>query len=83
MAMDNVAQVALERGYGAQTVHNIRQANTVEAAMEILKAEPGAQAFWIDIEQRIARLVQARVPAVARVEVRLFDLAGNLLGAGA
>jgi cobalt-precorrin-5B (C1)-methyltransferase len=80
MAMESVAQVAAERGYSAQTVHSIRWANTVEAAMEILKAEAGAQAFWIDIEQRIAQRVQARVPAVAQVKVRLFDLAGNLLG---
>jgi cobalt-precorrin-5B (C1)-methyltransferase len=81
MAMESVAQVAAERGYSAQIVHSIRWANTVEAAMEILKTEPGAQAFWIDIEQRIAQRVQARVPAVAQVKVRLFDLAGNLLGA--
>ena len=80
MAMESVAQVAAERGYSAQMVHSIRWANTVEAAMEILKTEPGAQAFWIDIEQRIAQRVQARVPAVAQVKVRLFDLAGNLLG---
>ena len=80
MAMDSVAQVAAERGYSVQIVQKIQQANTVEAAMEILKTEPGAQALWIDIEQRIARRVQARVPAVAQVRVRLFDLAGNLLG---
>jgi cobalt-precorrin-5B (C1)-methyltransferase len=80
MAMESVAQVAAERGYSPQMVHSIRWANTVEAAMEILKTEPGAQAFWIDVEQRIAQRVQARVPAVAQVKVRLFDLAGNLLG---
>ncbi|MDB5775528.1 MAG: cbiD [Herbaspirillum sp.] len=83
MAMDSVAQVAAERGYGALTVEKIRQANTVEAAMEILKPEAGAQALWIDMEQRIARLAHARVPAVQRIEVRLFDLAGNPLGAAA
>jgi cobalt-precorrin-5B (C1)-methyltransferase len=80
MAMASVAEVARQRGVDAQIVQNIGQANTVEAAIELLKSEPGAQAFWIDVEQRIARLVQARVPAVARVEVRLFDLAGNLIG---
>jgi cobalt-precorrin-5B (C1)-methyltransferase len=64
-------------------VQSIRWANTVEAAMEILKTEPGAQAFWIDVERRIAQRVQVRVPAVAQVKVRLFDLAGNQLGEGA
>jgi cobalt-precorrin-5B (C1)-methyltransferase len=83
MAMDSVAQVAAERGYSERTVQSIRWANTVEAAMEILKTEPGAQAFWIDVEQRIAQRVQVRVPAVAQVKVRLFDLAGNQLGEGA
>ena len=80
MAMESVAQVAAQRGYSAVMVERIRQANTVEAAMEILKTEPGAQALWIDIEQRIALRVSARVPAVDKVEVRLFDLAGNPLG---
>jgi cobalt-precorrin-5B (C1)-methyltransferase len=80
MAMPSVAEVARQRGYSAQMVEDIGQANTVEAAIDLLKTEPGVPAFWIDVEQRIARLVQARVPAVARVEVRLFDLAGNLLG---
>jgi cobalt-precorrin-5B (C1)-methyltransferase len=83
MAMDSVAQVAAERGYSERMVQSIRWANTVEAAMEILKTEPGAQAFWIDVEQRIAQRVQVRVPAVAQVKVRLFDLAGNQLGEGA
>jgi cobalt-precorrin-5B (C1)-methyltransferase len=80
MAMASVATVARERGYDVQMVQDIERANTVEAAIDILKTVPGAQAFWIDVERRIAQLVQARVPAVERVEVRLFDLAGNLLG---
>jgi cobalt-precorrin-5B (C1)-methyltransferase len=84
MAMASVAEVARQRGYDAQIVESIGQANTVEATIDILKSNMGAadaQAFWSDVEQRIARLVQTRVPAVERVEVRLFDLAGNLLGA--
>jgi len=48
--------------------------------MERLKNETGAQALWIDIEQRIAALVHQRVPAVKQVEVRLFNLQGNSLG---
>jgi cobalt-precorrin-5B (C1)-methyltransferase len=52
----------------------------VEAAIEMLKPHPGASALWRAIESRIATLAQARLPAVQRVEVRLFDLAGNLLG---
>ncbi|MDI1294034.1 MAG: cobalt-precorrin-5B (C(1))-methyltransferase CbiD [Methylobacter sp.] len=80
MAMSVVARVAAERGFNSSLVLELERANTVEAAMERLKNEPGAQALWTDIEQRIAALVHARVPAVQRVEVRLFNLQGESLG---
>ena len=81
MAMGGVARVAAERGFDPRVVREIAQANTVEAAMERLKCESGAQALWMEIEQRIATRVHERVPAAKRVEVRLFDLSGNALGA--
>ncbi|HAT30633.1 MAG TPA: cobalamin biosynthesis protein CbiD [Janthinobacterium sp.] len=83
MAMAGVARVAAELGHAPALVEQMENANTVEAAMEILKNEAGAQAFWIEIERRIGALAHARVPAVRRLEVRLFDLAGNCLGADA
>lgn len=80
MAMGAVAKVAAQWGYAPEVVHQIEIANTVEAAMEILQQEPGAPAFWREIERRIGALAHARTPSVKRLEVRLFDLAGNLLG---
>lgn len=80
MAMNVVARVAAERGLDSRLVQELEQANTVEATIERLKSEPGAQALWTDIEQRIAALVQAKVPTVNKVEVRLFDLQGENLG---
>jgi len=80
MAMGGVARVASEMGYAPAMVQQIENANTVEAAMDILRQEPGAPAFWREIEQRIAALARGRVPSARRIEVRLFDLAGNLLG---
>lgn len=80
MAMSVVARIAAERGFNSRLVQELEQANTVEAAMEKLKNEPGSQALWIDIEQRIATLVQTKVPAVKKVEVRLFNLQGESLG---
>lgn len=80
MAMGSVARVAAELGFDDRVVQELQNANTVEAAMEQLKSDPGAAAFWLEIERRIAVRVQARVPAVQRVEVRLFDLHGNTLG---
>src|SRR5471030_695731 len=83
MAMAGVARVAAQRGFAVHLVQAIEQSNTVEAAMETIKHEAGARDLWIDIEQRIAALAHARVPSVRRLEVRLFDLNGNQLGAGA
>lgn len=84
MAMGGVArmasELAAELGFSAALIAEIESANTVEAAIERLKNEPGAVALWRAIEARIAVLAQARVPSVKRVEVRLFDLDGNLLG---
>ncbi len=81
MAMSVVARIAAERGFNSGLVQELEQANTVEAAIDRLSNEPGAQALWIDIEQRIAALIHARVPAAKQVEVRLFNLQGNSLGA--
>ena len=83
MAMGAVARVAAERGFSAGIINQLEQANTVEAAVEQLRNMPGAQALWQDIEERIAQQAQARVPAVRRVAVRLFDLEGRALGAAA
>ena len=80
MAMGGVARVAAETGYAPAMVQQIENANTVEAAMDILRQESGAPAFWREIEHRIAALARGRVPSARRIEVRLFDLAGNLLG---
>jgi cobalt-precorrin-5B (C1)-methyltransferase len=80
MAMGGVARVAAELGYTPAMVQQIENANTVEAAMDILRQEPGAPAFWREIERRIGVLAHGRVPLAQRIEVRLFDLAGNLLG---
>ena len=80
MAMNVVARIAAEQGFNSSLVRELEQANTVEAATERLKNEPGAQELWTDIERRIAALVHLRVPAVKRVEVRLFNLQGDSLG---
>jgi cobalt-precorrin-5B (C1)-methyltransferase len=80
MAMTVVARIAAERGFNSSLVQELEQANTVEAVIERLRSEPGAQALWIDIEQRISELVHARVPAAQRVEVRLFNLQADSLG---
>lgn len=80
MAMAGVARVAAEQGFSAGLVNAMAQANTVEAAMELIKHEAGARDLWIEIERRIGVLAHARVPSVRRVEVRLFDLSGNALG---
>jgi cobalt-precorrin-5B (C1)-methyltransferase len=83
MAMAGVARVAAQCGYAPHLVQEIEQANTVEAAMERMKNEAGARDLWVEIERRVGQLAHARVPSVRRLEVRLFDLAGNALGVDA
>jgi len=83
MAMAGVARVASQCGFSPHLVQAIEQANTVEAAMERMKNEAGARDLWVEIERRVGQLAHARVPSVRRLEVRLFDLAGNSLGADA
>ncbi|MDY7579545.1 cobalt-precorrin-5B (C(1))-methyltransferase CbiD [Herbaspirillum sp. RTI4] len=80
MAMGAVARVAAGRGHSAALVDALVAANTVEAAVELLKNEADGPALWSDIEHRIAQRVHQRVPAVDCVRVRLFDMAGNVLG---
>lgn len=80
MAMGGVARVAAERGFAPGLTEKMAKANTVEAIIELLQDEPGARSLWTDIEQHIAALAKTRVPAVERVEVRLFDLHARLLG---
>lgn len=83
MAMEAVARTAAGCGFDAQLVAAVKQANTVEAAMEQLKNEPRAKELWMKIEQTVGELVQQRVPSVNRVQVRLFSLKGEALGQGA
>ena len=83
MAMGAVARIASELGFDEQLVEAIKQANTVEAAMEQLKSEPRAKELWMKIEQTVGELVQLRVPSVDCVQVRLFSLKGEALGQGA
>ncbi|MGA3953919.1 cobalt-precorrin-5B (C(1))-methyltransferase CbiD [Ralstonia nicotianae] len=81
MAMGSVAAVATELGVAAVLVEQIKTANTVENVIQILQHQPGAQAFWTEIEQRIAARMQPRVPRADRVAVRLFAMDGTPLGA--
>ncbi|AGH87111.1 cobalt-precorrin-5B (C(1))-methyltransferase CbiD [Ralstonia nicotianae] len=80
MAMGSVAAVATELGVAAALVEQIKTANTVENVIQILQHQPGAQAFWTEIEQRIAARMQPRVPRADRVAVRLFAMDGTPLG---
>lgn len=83
MAMHSVAAVAADLGFASGLTQQIEKANTVENIVEIMRNEPGAQAFWTDIERRLAALMQPRVPRVDRVAVRLFAMDGTPLGAAA
>lgn len=90
MAMQGVARVAQNMNaplyvFDTELVQQMKEANTVEAVIELVRGrdESLSRALWTEIEARIAALAAARVPHADRVEVRLFDLDGRQLGAGA
>ncbi|WP_413456829.1 cobalt-precorrin-5B (C(1))-methyltransferase CbiD [Herbaspirillum huttiense] len=92
MAMQGVARVAEEMNaagqgvlFDASLLQQMKEANTVEAIIELVRQQDAAlsRRLWCEIEARIAALTQARVPAVERIAVRLFDLDGQQLGEGA
>jgi len=71
--------------FDAALLQQMKEANTVEAIIELVRQQDAAlsRRLWCEIEARIAALTQARVPAVERIAVRLFDLDGQQLGEGA
>lgn len=92
MAMQGVARVAEELNaagqgvlFDASLLQQMKEANTVEAIIELVRQQDAAlsRRLWCEIEARLAALTQARVPAVERIAVRLFDLDGQQLGEGA
>ncbi|WDZ94396.1 cobalt-precorrin-5B (C(1))-methyltransferase CbiD [Herbaspirillum sp. WKF16] len=90
MAMQGVARVAQNMNaplyvFDTELVQQMKEANTVEAVIDLVRGrdESLSRLLWTEIEARIAALAAARVPSVERVEVRLFDLDGRQLGAGA
>lgn len=83
MAMGTVAAVAADCGFAPQLVQQIAKANTVENVIQILQGDARSQDFWIEVEQRTARLMHSKVPAAQRVEVRLFAMNGTPIGAAA
>ncbi len=83
MAMHAVARAAADHGMADALVQEIADANTVEAVVERLRAEPSGGALWRDVEERIAARIGPRVPRVDRVEVRLFAMDGTPIGRAA
>jgi cobalt-precorrin-5B (C1)-methyltransferase len=81
MAMAMVAEVARDLGFNQDLVSSIAQANTVEASIGLLQQQAKAQVLWLELECRIAALVHQRIPKVGQVQVRLFNLNGETLGA--
>ncbi|WP_407572214.1 cobalt-precorrin-5B (C(1))-methyltransferase CbiD [Deinococcus altitudinis] len=75
MAMGVLAGVA-EEGEWAEAAEALRAANTVEEIATTF-ARPD---FWREVETRISRSMQARVPRVREVRVRLFAMNGAALG---
>jgi cobalt-precorrin-5B (C1)-methyltransferase len=77
MAMPALAKFAST--YGLTNVEDIAISNTVEAAIDVIRALPGPEGFWEALEQHLAAMFALRVPSIPSVQVRLFDMAGKQL----
>ncbi len=80
MAMVAVARVAADCGFSEEQVRGLRESNTVEAAVELVRDHPRGRELWSTVEKRISGAVYARLKRVERVETRLFGLHGVALG---
>jgi cobalt-precorrin-5B (C1)-methyltransferase len=83
MAVAAVARVACECGFADAEVRALERSNTVEAVVESLRQHPSERQFWSAVEERIAKVVHARLTRVDRVEALLFGLRGVALGRAA
>ncbi len=83
MAMAAVARAAADCGFSEEQVRGLRESNTVEAAVELLRDHPRGRELWSTVEKRISGAVYARLKRVERVETRLFGLHGVALGQAA
>ena len=83
MAVAAVARVASECGFSDADVRALGRSNTVEAVVESLRQHPRERQFWCAVEERIAKVVHARLTRVDRVEALLFGLHGVALGRAA
>lgn len=77
MAMQAIARFARQQNLAGADA--IAAANTVEAAIDLLAPRGDAQAFWLALENELAQMYAARVPAAAHVHVRLFSMDGQAL----
>jgi cobalt-precorrin-5B (C1)-methyltransferase len=80
MAMQAVARVAEDLGMKANL---IREANTVEAVLEIIPDRSESKKLWTEIEKRVAAKIKVRASHINNVEVRFFSMNGTPLGQAA
>lgn len=81
MAMSAIGKFARDRDI--ECWQRIEQANTVEAAIQIVTNElTGAEQFWTDLEEELRLRFLSRTRNVSDLRVRLFDMSGRALTKG-
>jgi cobalt-precorrin-5B (C1)-methyltransferase len=81
MATNAVADVAEKIGFASDIVQSMRFANTVEAIIEHADiSQANSQLLWRAVEGAIATKAATRLSRVKRLEVRLFNMSGKMLG---
>ncbi len=74
MAMRGVSRVVAEFGYPQKLVEQCQQATTVERIIQLLRAVPGTERVWVEIEKRVQRSLKTRLPSVQKIHVVMFDM---------
>ncbi|MDP3506360.1 MAG: cobalt-precorrin-5B (C(1))-methyltransferase CbiD [Candidatus Melainabacteria bacterium] len=81
MATNAVADVAEKIGFASDIVQSMRSANTVEAIIEHAGiSQANSQRLWGAVEDAIATRAATRLSRVKKLQVRLFNMSGKMLG---
>lgn len=79
MAMKPLAEFAEKQGFDGGLIESVKTSNTVEDAIERLRAHPMNQAFWSALEKKLSEIVRTKSSHCKQIHVKLFDMRGVAL----
>ena len=80
MAIDAIARSARKIGLDQDVVHQVEQAKSAEAIVELLGRAREGTRLWLAVEDQLEALMQQKTPSIKHLRVRLFSMNGTPLG---